>query len=296
MSFANPAALLWAALAIPIVIFYILKIRLRRVPVSNQSDEPVECRLELDLNDNVVDVVPLKLAAGGQWSQTFEKTSAEGGRLIAKLNHADALPADNTAWALLPRRELQPVTLVTEGNLFLQKVFEANPLVKLSVVKELKGGTDAKRQAAATPSANALTVFHRTVPAQLPPGPVFVIDPEGPCDLWEMGEKLTNPLVTKQEKDSLLMAHVRLDNVLMPEARRLTMQPAANVLVLAAALGGEPIFAAINRPPPENLIANAAAESLTAGFGTRPIWYYLIAVAWLLAAVEWFLYQRRWIS
>ena len=34
MNLANPAALLWAGLAIPIVIFYILKIRLRRVPVS----------------------------------------------------------------------------------------------------------------------------------------------------------------------------------------------------------------------------------------------------------------------
>src|SRR5436309_9369440 len=34
MSFANPTAVFWASLAIPIVIFYILKIRLRRVPVS----------------------------------------------------------------------------------------------------------------------------------------------------------------------------------------------------------------------------------------------------------------------
>src|SRR3954449_9930115 len=34
MSLANPTALLWALLAVPIVIFYILKIRLRRVPVS----------------------------------------------------------------------------------------------------------------------------------------------------------------------------------------------------------------------------------------------------------------------
>src|SRR6185312_15741307 len=34
MSFANPTALAWFALAIPVVIFYILKIRLRRVPVS----------------------------------------------------------------------------------------------------------------------------------------------------------------------------------------------------------------------------------------------------------------------
>ena len=34
MSFVAPLALAWAALAIPIVIFYILKIRLRQVPVS----------------------------------------------------------------------------------------------------------------------------------------------------------------------------------------------------------------------------------------------------------------------
>jgi hypothetical protein len=34
MSLANPTALIWAALIVPIVIFYILKIRLRRVPVS----------------------------------------------------------------------------------------------------------------------------------------------------------------------------------------------------------------------------------------------------------------------
>src|SRR5437868_13916478 len=34
MNLANPTALLWLGLVVPIVIFYILKIRLRRVPVS----------------------------------------------------------------------------------------------------------------------------------------------------------------------------------------------------------------------------------------------------------------------
>src|SRR4029453_5843329 len=34
MSLANPTALFWLLLAIPVVVFYILKIRLRRVPVS----------------------------------------------------------------------------------------------------------------------------------------------------------------------------------------------------------------------------------------------------------------------
>src|ERR1700734_3203987 len=34
MSLGNPTALFWLLLAIPVVIFYILKIRLKRVPVS----------------------------------------------------------------------------------------------------------------------------------------------------------------------------------------------------------------------------------------------------------------------
>src|SRR6478672_11853057 len=34
MNLANPLALVWAGLLIPVVVFYILKIRLRRVPVS----------------------------------------------------------------------------------------------------------------------------------------------------------------------------------------------------------------------------------------------------------------------
>src|SRR4029079_13890722 len=34
MSFCTPTALFWASLAVPIIIFYILKIRLRRVPVT----------------------------------------------------------------------------------------------------------------------------------------------------------------------------------------------------------------------------------------------------------------------
>src|SRR3954447_12598723 len=34
MNLANPTALLWALLAVPVVVFYVLKIRLKRVPVS----------------------------------------------------------------------------------------------------------------------------------------------------------------------------------------------------------------------------------------------------------------------
>lgn len=207
--------------------------------VVNASDDVVECRLEMELNGEILDVVPLKLNPGGEWSHTFEKAAADGGTLTAKLDRADALLTDNQAWAILPKLEVQPVTLVTEGNLFLEKVFEANPLVKLTVQKPA---------VAVSITSQSVTVFHRTVPTKIPAGNVLVIDPNASCDFWTLGEKLQNPIVTKQDKDSPLMAHVRLDNVLMPEAHKLTFKNADQFQVLVSALSGDPLFAAYERP------------------------------------------------
>ncbi len=218
--------------------------------VRNASDKPVECRFEVDLNNEPIDVVPLKLEAGGKWSQVFEKTSAEGGHLVATLTHDDALAADNIARAVLPRREIQPVLLVTSGNLFLQKVFEVNPLVKLTVVAE----------APEKIPAGTVVVFHRLVPEKIPVGQVFVIDPANTSDLYTVGEPIANPIVTKQDKDSPLMAHVRLDNVLMPEARQLTPTRPDETKILAEAVTKEPIFFAVNRPEGRVLVLTVNLE------------------------------------
>jgi hypothetical protein len=48
--------------------------------------------------------------------------------------------------------------------------------------------------------------------------------------------------------------------------------------------------------PPEGLPAPAAEGGAAASLLGRPVWFYLIFVAWALAATEWYLYQRRWIS
>jgi hypothetical protein len=388
--------------------------------VANNSDEAVECRLEIDLNGDAIEVVPLKLEANGHYRHVFEKTSAAGGRLTAHLNRPDALMTDNQAWALLPHRAIRPVQLVTDGDLFLEKVFKAMPLVDLAVTKELPQ----------TRTAGAVTVLHKKVPKTLPPGPLLVVDPESSCDLWDLGEKLQNPIVTQQDKNSPLMAHVRLDNVIMPEARQL--KPKGNVQILAQSLTGDPLLCGFERPtgkvlvltvdldksdlplqttfpilatnamswfsghrgelresvatgsvteidlpaaagktasqnredlvleapdgrtfplpkgvakatigpldhcgvwtlapprahdgskkaepapasmassevacnlanacesdlrPPEGLPLKGAA--VVAGYGGRPVWFYLIMAAFLLAGLEWYLYQRRWIS
>jgi hypothetical protein len=144
--------------------------------------------------------------------------------------------------------------LVTPGNLFLEKVFEAMPLVDLLVVKVPKDGAApppaptsfASSSAPAGESAAPVMVYHRKVPDTLPTGPVFVIEPERSSALWQLGESLHNPVVAKQDKESPLMLHIRLDNVVMPEARKLAPQAQAHVLAESAA--GDPLYAVLDRP------------------------------------------------
>jgi hypothetical protein len=383
--------------------------------VTNASEEPVECRLEIDLNDSPVDVIPLTLTPGQRWSKAIEKTSVNGGRLTARIDRADALVVDNSAVALLPKRTEQRIMLVGESNLFLRKVLEVNPLVKLETASALPANYEP----------GVLYVFHRQVPETMPAANCFVIDPAAGTDLWKLGEKLENPIVTKQDSDSPLMRHVRLDNVILPEAKQLT--PAAGAKPLVTALSGDPLYFSVEQPGrkllvltvnldhgdltfrtafpimatnalawfagqsgelreslpagavtevalpiggaailvcqtpagktlplpqgvskvalgpldacglwqithqatpdatthhspltthpplfelacnlasrtesdlrvPEALIKSQPPAMLAAGWFTRPIWFYLVAAAWLLATVEWFLYQRRWIS
>ena len=382
--------------------------------VTNSSDEPVECRLEIELNEEPIDVLPLTLAAGQTWSKAIEKTSVDGGRLVAKLDRPDALLVDNSAVALLPKRTEQRIVLVGENNLFLRKVLEVNPLVRLET-------TDAIPK---TYQPGVLYVFHRLAPNVMPAGNSLVIDPAGDTDLWRVGDKLENPIVTKQDSDSPLMRHVRLDNVLLPEAKQLI--PAGGAKPLVMALSGDPLYFAVEQPGrkalvltvnldqgdltfrtafpimatnalawfvgqsgelreslasgsvnelalpptrgadilvclapsgktldlpasatkaaigpldecgvwqvttrvketsassgttsgepiiefacnlasraesdlrvPESLLTAEPVAALAAGWFTRPIWFYLVLAAWLLATVEWFLYQRRWIS
>jgi hypothetical protein len=221
------------------------------VEVANASNEPAAFRLELDLEADPIDVVPLNLQPGERTVQMFEKTSAEGGRLRARIDRADNLPADNTAWAILPSRSRRQVTLVTPGNVFLEKVFEAIPLVDLNVIKLQDGQpvpvpVPPPTTGATGPEGLPVIVYHRAVPEKLPSGHVVFIEPVRSGLFWDAGEALHNPVVAKQDQESPLMAHIRLDNVLMPEARKLALKVAARVLAESA--GGDPLYTVLDRP------------------------------------------------
>lgn len=70
------------------------------VEVTNFGDESADCRLELDLEGNVVDVIPLSIEPDDSWRRTLEHTSTEGGRLTAQLDASD----DRAAGTARPNR------------------------------------------------------------------------------------------------------------------------------------------------------------------------------------------------
>ena len=74
------------------------------------------------------------------------------------------LLVDNSAVALLPKRTEQRIVLVGEGNLFLRKVLEVNPLVKLETVDR-----DCRRHT----SRASFTSFIAQVPETMPAGQLF---------------------------------------------------------------------------------------------------------------------------
>ena len=253
----------------------------------NASDDAIRCRLELELEESVVDVIPLELKPNEKWSRAIEKTSMEGGVLAAKLtkiqssenrsgaekntnatsntveNSEDgsdskwnSLLIDDRAWAILPAREIQKVLIVTPGNLFLTKVFQANPLVEVTTVKEIP--TEWPE--------DTILVLHQMHPALLPSRNMLIIDPLSDSDLWEQGVVVENPIITEIDKTSPLMHHIRLDNVLMPEAKQL--QYKSTVKSLAGTLDKTPVFAEIRRDQGKCLVLSIDLDKSDLAFRT----------------------------
>lgn len=243
------------------------------VEVENFGDDPVDCRLRITLGDELVDVLPLRLEPEKPWRKMIEQASAGGGVLQAALDLEDALPADDVARAILPRRPTIPVTLVTDReSLYLRSVLEAIPLVDLTVTNR------TVRSAA----GGGFTVLHQTVPSTLPSGPLLVIDPRHDSSLWRLGPAIDLPIISEQADESPLLSHVRLTNVALPGGRAIEIEGEA--VRLLSTPEGATLMASLVRPEGRAVVLSANLDD-----GDLPL---RIAFPVMMAnAVNWFLGQ-----
>lgn len=218
------------------------------VDVTNFSDDEVECRLELDLDTELVDVLPLKLAPDETLTRIVNHTSAAGGTMTAKLDHRDAMAVDNIAAAILPTRKPIPIRLYTEGNLFVGSALNAIPLVDLDIQEEF----------AASAVTDQIHVFDQKIPQVLPPGRVFVIDPQNDTELWKIKGDIDQPIVANVNAESPLTQQVKLTNVLFPGAKELEFNSEVDSLVSDPY--DSPMMARIRRPEGDVVVLTCSLE------------------------------------
>lgn len=187
------------------------------VETQNFGSESVEVRLEVELGNRVIDVVPLTLEPNKPWTTIIRDTTAEGGLLLGTLKMIKpagdgALPMDNIARAFLPARPMQQVFLCGENDFFLEKVLQSQPNIELRRLAEVP----------VIIPEGAVLILHQTVPETLPEGNIFIVDPRNSCDLFNIGEPLESPIIAKQDKDSSLLKFVHLTNLMIHGARKIT--------------------------------------------------------------------------
>ncbi|QEG01845.1 hypothetical protein Mal15_59260 [Stieleria maiorica] len=213
------------------------------VEVRNFSSDPVETRLTLQLDDAMVDVIPLEIEAEGAFRKQIDGTSRGGGVLTGTLKTEDVFPVDDVARAILPDRPEIPVKLVTgdaSESYYLRRVLESIPLVRIV-------DSDASAR---------LTVFAGTVPETVPEGPLLLVDvPEsgpvvGPGNqpAWRLGRRVEQPIIAKQDKQSPLLRHVQLQNVILSGGRDLEVNEALGApTTLLETAGGDRVCVSIER-------------------------------------------------
>ena len=241
------------------------------VEVVHFGTKTVECRLEVDLDDAPVDVIPLSLEPNAPQTLIVQGLTEKGGTLTGRLNIHDALSADNTASASLAERKVQNILFHGDEDFFLGNVLQSQPNVSLRVVDELPE----------TLPADSVLVVHRTVPETLPKGNVLVIDPRNNGNLLRVGENLEVPIVAKQEKDQPLLRFVHLTNVLFPGAK--SLMPSAveseeyQFGTLIETPEGDPLYAQITTP--ENRVLALSTELSRGELALRTAFPIMIANA-----------------
>ncbi len=213
---------------------------------------PRRVDLVLSLDGRLLDVVPLDLLPNAPHQEVIHDATTLGGVLTARLDGTDdALDVDDLAYAVLPPVHRRPVYFCGPENLFLLELLRCLPDVQLHVASELP----------ATLPADALVVLYRyqqADPLVLPERPTVVIEPLADTPWYEVGSAVGDTLVTDQQRNAPMLAHVMLRNMAVSGARQLRLPNGGDVLVRDPAQW--PILVHIERPTAPLVVINLTLE------------------------------------
>lgn len=191
------------------------------VQVTHYGETPVERRLALYLDDALQQAFDLSLQPGEQRAIIVEGLPTQVSLVEARLLPAeepnqDDLLADDQAFA--PWRQTAPrqVTLVSNGNRFLETALSLQPALQLTLV--------SPTSTLNLPAAD-LTIFDNTqlaADADLPTGALLWINPIQSTQFFSITGSLANPIPLPAPGENPLLNNVSLETVNILDALQLS--------------------------------------------------------------------------
>jgi hypothetical protein len=184
------------------------------VQATNYSTDVVARRLDIYLDGALFNAYPLDLDPGAEQAFVAE-LPAEVRVVEARLDGPDALPADDTAWAVSSLGEALQVRVVSDGNRFLETGLSLLPGIQATFVPS--NTVTFTETAAQVP----LTIFDGVVPDVLPPGNLFFIGPTRSTEFFSVTGELEFPAVQPVGGEDQILRNVSLSDVSVLRAARI---------------------------------------------------------------------------
>jgi hypothetical protein len=207
------------------------------IEVQSFRPQPSAVTLQLQQDGEVVESQKLTLAAGARVQRLYPDLAGDGARLVATLTDAhDALPLDDTAYALLPERRKQKVLLVSSGDLFLEGALLLDENVDVDKI------APAAWDAAATAKYDAVILDGFTPPASARPRThALWLNPQGDGAPFTLRGSVDGPVITETTANHPLMRWVALKDLNIAKASTFALAPGD---VAVASSFKQPIIAA----------------------------------------------------
>jgi Ca-activated chloride channel family protein len=208
------------------------------VRVQSYADAPTSATVALRADDQLIDSQTLRIEAGGSGSLVFADLPLDARVLEARLLERDALAADDRAWTVLDRRQPTQVLLVTNGNLFLERVLGLIPDVEPFRVPP-------RRLGAIDDSTYDVIVYDGITPDFLPRRPVLIVNTQDSPALPVRGlVRRPGPLVGVADEPLLRYVDLRdvrvarLTQVAVPGWARVVAEADGHPAILAGEADG----------------------------------------------------------
>ncbi len=184
------------------------------VQATNYGQAVASRRLDLYLDGALFNAYNLSLDPGREQSIIAE-IPAQVQVVEARLAGDDALPADDRAFAVSSVGEAVTVRVVTPGNRFLETGLSLLPGIRVTSVPT--STTTFSETVAQVP----VTIFDGVVPAELPPGNLFFINPVRSSPYFSVTGTIEFPLLRPSGGQEPILRNVSLSEVSVLKAARI---------------------------------------------------------------------------